>query len=323
MKWDNKKIDFIQALYETHTYEEIAEKFNQKFKSKKTPNAIRKAHERYLLPVHNFSAAEVSSRPKILTLDVETAPILGYVWGLFDQNVGLNQIHSDWFLLSWAAKWFDDPIDKLYYEDSRNSKNIEDDSKILKKLWKLLDEADIVLTQNGVKFDRKKINARFILNGMKPPSSYRHIDTLKIAKRHFGFTSNKLEYMTDKLCTKYKKSKHAKFSGFELWKQCLLGNKEAFKEMEEYNKMDILSLEELAKILLPWDNSINFNAYNETEEPICSCGSHKFSRSGFYYTNSSKFQKYRCDDCGSEYRDKTNLHSKDKRKSMRLGTVRR
>lgn len=96
----------------------------------------------------------------------------------------------------------------------------------------MLDEADIVITQNGRKFDQKKLNARFILNGFKPPSSYKHIDTLVIARKHFGFTSNKLKYMTDKLCTKYKKLDHSKFPGMELWRECLKGNSEAWTEME-------------------------------------------------------------------------------------------
>lgn len=59
--------------------------------------------------------------------------------------------------------------------------------------------------------------------------------------------------MTDKLCARFKKSAHKKFPGFELWKQCLARNKEAFKEMEQYNKMDVLSLEELYTKISPWD----------------------------------------------------------------------
>lgn len=109
----------------------------------------------------------------------------------------------------------------------------------------MLDEAEIVITQNGKKFDQKKLNARFILNGFQPPSSYKHIDTLCIARKHFGFTSNKLSQLTDKLCKKYKKLSHNNFPGFELWQECIKGNIEAWNEMEKYNRQDVLSLEEL------------------------------------------------------------------------------
>lgn len=262
------------------------------------------------------------SKPKILVFDVETAPIISYTWGLFDQNVGLNQIKSDWHLLSFAAKWLGDAENKIVYKDQRHAKNIEDDKELLKGIWKLLDEADVVITQNGNSFDIKKLNARFILNGLKPPTSYRRIDTKLLAKKHFAFTSNKLEYMTDKLCVKYKKLKHGKFHGFELWKECLKGNVSAWKEMEKYNKYDVLSLEELYGKLIPWDNAVNFNVYSDSETTVCTCGASAFLSKGYYYTSTGKFSRHICKECGSETRGKVNLFTKDKRKSLRAGTAR-
>ena len=227
-------------------------------------------------------------------------------------------IEDDWFLLSYAAKWLGDPDDKIFYDDLRGTVNSQDDTKLLDAMWVLLDEADIVLTQNGKRFDVKKINARFILNGYQPPSGYKHIDTLDIAKRVFGFTSNKLEYMTDKLCEK-KKLKHTKFPGFELWSAMLQDIPEAWDECEEYNKMDVLSLEELYFVMAPWDDKHpNFNLYVDSDEMVCRCGSHNVVKSGFAYTQVSKFQKYRCKDCGTETRDRKNLFSKEKRDSLLL-----
>lgn len=258
--------------------------------------------------------------PKVLLLDIETAPILGYVWSLWDQNVGLNQIHTDWYILSWSAKWLGN--DKVMYMDQRKSKDLENDGPLLNKIWLLIDEADIIITQNGKKFDIKKLNARFILNGMEPPSSFKQIDTLVLAKRHFGFTSNKLEYMSDKLCKKYKKLKHSKFSGFEMWKQCLAGNQAAWREMEKYNKHDVLALEELYNKLSPWDKSVNFNLYRDDEENICNCGSTSFKKNGYDYTSIGKFQRYKCKGCGKETKDRENLFSVEKRKSIKNGTNR-
>lgn len=255
--------------------------------------------------------------PKVLVYDIETAPILGNVWRLWDQNVSLNMIEADWYVLSWSAKWLNSPKSQVMYMDQRDAKDIEDDRELLEVIWQLLDDADVVITQNGKSFDQKKLNARFIIHGMQPPSSYKHLDTKIIAKKHFGFTSNKLEYMTDKLCTKYKKLKHGKFPGFELWKQCLAGNIKAWKEMEKYNRYDVLSLEELFNIMIPWDNSFNFNVYHDEDSQVCKCGSTSFARNGFYYTNASKFQRYKCKKCGSETRGKTNLFSKEKRKNLR------
>ena len=260
------------------------------------------------------------TKPKILLIDVETAPILASVWALFDQNVGLNQIERDWFLLSFSAHWLDAPNNEIIYMDQSKAKNIEDDSRLLRKLWELLDKADIVVGQNSKRFDVKKINARFILQGMKPPSSFKQIDTLEIAKRKFAFTSNKLEYLTNKLCKKHKKLTKRKYSGFELWKECLSGNKEAWAEMKRYNIEDVLSLQELYHILTPWDSRINFNLYNESDENVCNCGSKDIQLNGFHYTPNGKFQRYRCSKCGTEVRAKTNLLSKEKRASLKPST---
>ncbi len=305
--WSMKQAERLTKLREKGlTWDMLTEAFPEY-----SPNALRKAFYRY-----NVSKP-TKPNPKVLIFDIETAPLLGYVWQLFDQNVALNQIHTDWYVLSWSAKWLGASEKDVMYADQRNAKDIEDDSGILRKIWKLLDEADVVITQNGKKFDVKKLNARFIQHGFNPPSSYRHIDTLQIAKRHFGFTSNKLAYMTDKLCTKYKKLDHAKFSGFELWKQCLAGNKAAWAEMEKYNKYDVLSLEELYTKLRPWDKSINFNVYSEELELVCSCGSVEFVKNGFRYSNTAKQQRLICKDCGAEHIEPTNLLSKEKRKSLK------
>lgn len=255
--------------------------------------------------------------PKILLYDIETAPMLGYVWSLWENNVALNQLKSDWHVLSWAAKWLGEAPNKIMYMDQRGKKIISDDSELLKGIWKLLDEADIVITQNGKSFDQKKLNARFIQNGMKPPSSYKHIDTMRLAKKHFAFTSNKLEYMTDKLNKKYKKLKHSEFGGFELWTQCLADNLKAWKIMERYNKYDVLSLEELYNKLAPWDNSMDFNVYHDSVTNTCSCGNDKFHKDGYHYSAKGRYQRYRCSNCGLSNRSPENLLSKEKRKSLR------
>lgn len=258
-------------------------------------------------------------KPKILYFDVETAPILGYVWTLWENNLGLEQVKSDWYILAFAAKWADEPVSKIHYFDQRNAKNIEDDRELLKKIWKLLDEADIVIGQNSKQFDIKKLNARFVLNGLPPYSSVKHVDTREVAYKKFGFTSNKLEYMSNKLCTKYKKLKHKKFPGFELWKECLAGNKSAWDEMKRYNLHDVLSTEELYSKLRPWDNSINFALYDDT--PVsheCGCGSNELHKNGYCYTSVGKYQRYKCAKCGAEVKDRKNLFSKEKRDSLKV-----
>jgi len=312
-KYTKTQIKYLKTLRALGTSPKLmVSKFNKRFKTRKTAKALKDV----LKTIPTAKKEVERDGPKVLIYDIETAPLMGYVWGLWENNVGLNQIYSDWHVLSWSAKWLGDPPNKVMYMDQRKAKNIENDKDILEGIWKLLDEADIVVTQNGKSFDNKKLNARFIMQGMQPPSSYRNIDTKILAKRHFGFTSNRLEYMTDKLCKKYKKQKHAKFSGFELWKGCLNGNLAAWKEMEKYNKYDVLSLEELYNILEPWDNGINFNIYSNSTEHVCKCGSTDLKRNGYFYTNAGKYQRYKCRSCGAESRDSKNILSKEKRGAL-------
>lgn len=260
----------------------------------------------------------MSKRPKILFVDIETAPILGYVWTLWQNNLGLNQIAKEWSILSYCAKWYGDPT--VIYEDTSRERKPENDKRLVRSLHKLLDQADIVVAQNGVRFDVKKINTRFVLLGMPPPSPFRVVDTMLEARRHFGFTSNKLEWMTDKLCTTHKKKRHAKFPGFELWRECLAGNTEAWKEMREYNEADVLSLEELYLVLRPWmSGHPNVGNYDEEtgDGPKCPhCGSTHVRRKGLRYTQVGQYPRYHCQACKAWSRGRLTVNSREHKANL-------
>jgi RNase_H superfamily len=237
--------------------------------------------------------------PQILTIDIETSPIEAYVWGIFDQNIGVNQIKKDWKIISVAWKWLD--REEVFQLDVEKLTEFT----VLKRIRQVLDMADIVVGQNSKKFDVKKINARLVIKNIRPPSSFQQIDTRLLAKKYFGFTSNSLEYLSDKLNKKYKKLKHKDFPGQELWTECLKGNPKAWKAMREYNKFDVLATEELYKRLVPYDNTVNFNVYYD--EKICTCGSEEFYKNGYAYTSTGKYQRFECKKCGSELKSHQNL----------------
>ena len=71
-------------------------------------------------------------------------------------------------------------------------KDPENDFHVVKKVWELLNEADIVVAHNGDKFDMRKCNARFIYHGLGPISPVKSIDTLKVARKYFYFNANHL-----------------------------------------------------------------------------------------------------------------------------------
>jgi hypothetical protein len=144
---------------------------------------------------------------------------------------------------------------------------------------------------------------------MRPLSHYKSVDTLKIARRHFKFTFNTLEYLAEYLGVGHKKGDHAKFPGQKLWNACMGSNKkirlEAFDEMEAYNKLDVIVLEEVYNILAPFDHKLKFTSFHQIT--TCSCGNTKFIKDGFTYTAKGCYQRYICKVCGKVFRDRQNL----------------
>lgn len=260
--------------------------------------------------------------PKVLLLDIETSPIKAWVWGLFDQNIGLDQVIEDWYILSFSAKWLGEPKSKMIYMEQQHIRPMSNDRKLVQKLSSLLEEADIIITQNGKKFDLKKINARMAVHKMRPYSSVKHIDILELNKKTFAFTSNKLEWVTKILNHKYKKQKHEKYPGFSLHSACMAGDKKAWVEMENYNAYDVLSLEEAYEYIITWGNPYNFNLWRDGEEHICDCGSKRFKVNGYDRRGVSKTIRYKCLDCGTEVRDRENQFSREKRKSLKVTNTR-
>ena len=250
--------------------------------------------------------------PRILFFDIETAPITAHTWGTWDQTVGLNQIIEDWFVLSYAAKFQYD--ERIFYLDQRFSNPIQDDFQLLCGIHHLLSEADVVIGHNSARFDHKKLNARFIKHDLQPLNHYQIIDTLKIAKKHFAFTSNKLSYLANFLKCDIQKSEHPEFAGFSMWSECMKGNHKAFEAMESYNKIDVLVLEEVYKKLAKWEPSINFQSFYYA--PTCICGNTKFFKDGFKYTRQGKFQVRRCSVCSKTFVEKHSQIDKDLRKNF-------
>jgi DNA polymerase elongation subunit (family B) len=101
---------------------------------------------------------------KILVIDIETCPHQSFTWGLWNQNISLNQLIEVSTILCWAAKWVGHK--QIYF-----SSIMEDSHKnMIKKAHALIDEADAVITYNGKKFDMPTLNREFLLQKLLPPS---------------------------------------------------------------------------------------------------------------------------------------------------------
>lgn len=245
---------------------------------------------------------------KILLLDIETAPNKAYVWGLWDQNIYLDQIEEPGYVLCWAAKWLGDK--KIMFNSLHDSSS-ED---MINEVHTLVDEADVVIHYYGTRFDMPTLNQEFLFWGLNPPSPYKQIDLLKTVKAKFRLPSNKLDYVAQY----FKLGAKLPHKGMRLWRGCMAMDPKAWKIMERYNKQDVVLLEKLYDILLPWiSNHPNTGLYVDTDIPVCNhCGSTHLQKRGTYHTATMSYQRYQCQGCGSWLKERTSSLSKEKKASI-------
>lgn len=235
---------------------------------------------------------------KLLLLDIETAPNVVHVWGLWKQNVAINQILDAGYVMCWSAKWLGE--EEVYFDSVHRSGA----KRMLQRVHALLEEADAVIHYNGTKFDIPTLNKEFLLYGMLPPATYKQIDLLKTAKSQFKFPSNKLDYVARAL----KVGQKVKHAGHELWIRCLAGEAKAWEEMEEYNRGDVTVLEGVYYKLRPWiRNHPNVGLHNDAADVCPHCGGAHLQRRGYAYTGAGKYQRYQCNECGTWSRSKNTL----------------
>ena len=79
-------------------------------------------------------------KPRILVIDIETAPASGYIWKLFDVNVSLSQLIDTSKVICFAAKWVGDK--KVIFHSNQEDTH----KKMIKKAWDLFNEADKVVS---------------------------------------------------------------------------------------------------------------------------------------------------------------------------------
>lgn len=226
----------------------------------------------------------------ILLIDIETLPIVGETWGMYEQSI-LRQL-APTAIACASAKWlggkqvtFALPDFPGYVSGSR------DDKALCLALRDLLDEADIVVAHNGISFDIKKINARMIANGIPRYSPVRVIDTLRQARAIAAFDANKLGYLGEFLGCGQK----LHTGGFSLWGRCLEGDEKAWKKMKRYNAQDVRLLEAVFLKLRPWMKNIP----STSGECECSrCGSRRIQFRGLARNQRGVYRRFQCQNCG-------------------------
>lgn len=231
---------------------------------------------------------------KILTIDIETRPNLAYVWGLWDQNIGLNQLEEVGSVISWAAKWHG--TKKIHFASDYHDGH----ETMLEKVWDLLDEADVVIGYNTKNFDIKHLNREFVLAGMSPPSPWVDIDLIHVVRQNFKFSSNRLQHVATELGLGGKVDN----GGFDLWVACMkMDDIAPWNMMMKYNKQDVVLTEKLYDRLLPWiKNHPHRGLYGGDKLACPRCGSTDNISRGYYKTKTGRYRLAQCKDCGGYFK---------------------
>ena len=262
--------------------------------------------------------SETKKSPKILVFDIETSFLQIASWGINKQYINKKQILHDWFMLSYAAKWlYDEEVFGSVLTPKEALKR--DDKRIVQELYDLLDSADIVITYNGNSFDIPRFNTRAIINGIQPPSSYKSIDVFQTIARNFSFTSKSMDYVNYSLELERKKETE----GMELWIKAVAGDPNALADMQDYNRGDVVALQEQYLVVRPWIRSHpNIGLWHDSKEPMCGfCGSENITYiNNLYQTPSGLYRSFRCNNCHATGRTQEQYLSKEKRKSMTKNT---
>lgn len=230
--------------------------------------------------------ADLAKTPRVLTWDLETSPAILYGFGLWNQNHGINQIIESSRVLCFAAKWLNKKSIEFYSEYHTS----HDD--MITQAWRLLNEADVVVSYNGANFDSKHMNREFLLAGLGPVSPFVDIDLLRINRANFKFLSNKLGYVTEAVGLPTK----LETGGMELWKRVLDNDPAAWAKFKRYNIRDVVVTEKLYNLLVQggWVKGVHAGLFNGNMTTCHSCGSADLTPVGVIYSRSSAWPKALC-----------------------------
>jgi hypothetical protein len=264
-----------------------------------------KCYAKYLLGDKNIKQNPRTA--KILLLDIETSFMVAEVWNRDAGYLRPEQIVKNWSILGWSAKWLFEP--EIMGEVVTPKEAIaRTEESIMDGVYKLLCEADIVIWHNGRKFDKPRLNTKLLKHGYKPPTPYKDIDTYRVVKDNFQFTSNSLDELGKELLgLDGKLDMH-----YADWKRCCSGDKPALDKMLAYCKNDVAPLlEDLYLFLLPWiSNHPNLNIYTDDGAVDCcrNCESTDVKWNNHYYpTPQGMWYGWRCNACGAIGRSTDNI----------------
>lgn len=228
---------------------------------------------------------------KILALDIETMPALVWTYDLFRPFISHKQIVEPSRISCFSYQWYGDKSVK-FASEYHNGR-----SEMLDLLWKLMDDADVILGYNTKRFDTPWVLGELMVEGRTKPSPVKHIDLYQVMRSNTRFLSRKLDYVSSRLLD----DKKIDVNTMTLAIECASSDPEvaakAWAKMKRYSLKDtklMFPLFERVRSYVKMPHPINSDGYS-----CHACGSHALQRRGREKTLNGSYQRLWCTSCGS------------------------
>ena len=196
---------------------------------------------------NEFIETHKDIQANILYVDTENSKS---IYGNYGAKVPSKYLRTDdliqaWYMFGWCASYHGS--DAVFSAFVTGKESIAcDDSRITRKLWGLMNSAEIIAGHNVAGFDLKKINTVFMKHGLPALDKKQTIDTLKLARSCLSLESNKLDYVSQWLG----------FSGKdeitnEDWWAAQGGHTATLKKIERYCVGDVVNGKNVLTKFLP------------------------------------------------------------------------
>lgn len=129
-----------------------------------------------------------------------------------------------------------------------------DDGPLLRDILACLEDCDILIAHNGLRFDLPFLRTRAVVHGLPPVNFQKIIDPVQLARQHFRFSGNSLQSISNLIGTKSEKTPLTP----QTWQRASLnGDPDAMEEIVTHCIADVDVLEEICWKLRGYVKQIN------------------------------------------------------------------
>ncbi len=231
------------------------------------------------------------SKPKILVYDIETTPVLAWIWRCGEQFVGHHQLFDGLNatkIICITYRWLHEKKAKALVFDLETL----DDEAIIREFDTIIQEADVIIGKNNNKFDNKHINFRRLLHGLPaiPDWTKRSDDLESQMRRHFNMQSFSLDYFS-KLMGQGGKMKMELQDWIDIVQN---RSKKKLKKMVDYGKKDADDTAELILKVWPYVSPKFNHSVHQGKLCCITCGHKRIVEDKIRVDGGRKTQTFWC-----------------------------